>query len=60
MWHLFNAKMSGFACRVDFLFCWTGKVRTQRPELRAESGKLLLTYRMVVDSEETASGSAPQ
>lgn len=37
-----------------------GKVRTQRSEGRVEPGKLLPTYRWVVGSEETGSGSVPQ
>ena len=51
-----NSKMSRFACKTDLFV----KVRTHRSELRVLQDKLLLTYRWVLCSEETASGSVPQ
>lgn len=64
----FRAKISCFVRLVlwggfvfeELLYGVRGKFRTQRPELRAESGEVLPTYRWVVGTEETGSGSVPR
>lgn len=60
MWGLFNTKISCLVLLVGQICHRREKVRTQSSELRVESGKLLPTYRWMVGSEETRSGSVPQ